>query len=83
VNGDDTVIVACGGAEIGDMQFLATFHCVDDGIIAWLARRERRRRVDNAAPLDVALPGNPLKRPKSCHIRGTSLAEKSRHSHND
>jgi hypothetical protein len=83
VNGDDTVIVACGGAEIGDMHLLTTVHCVDDRIIAWLARRERRRRVDNAAPQDVALPGNPLKRPKSCHIRGTSLAEKSRHPHND
>ena len=60
MNGDDTVIVACGGAEIGDMHLLATVHCVDDGISAWLARRERRRRVDNAAPQDVVLPVNRL-----------------------
>jgi hypothetical protein len=38
------VIVCYGGAKLTDKHLAATVHCVDDGIIGWLKRRERRRR---------------------------------------
>jgi hypothetical protein len=32
-----------GGAKPTDKHFAATVHCVDDEIIEWLERRERRK----------------------------------------
>jgi hypothetical protein len=39
-----TVIVCYGNAKPTDMHLASTIHCIDDEIIEWLARRERRRR---------------------------------------
>jgi hypothetical protein len=41
---DCDVIVCYGGATIYDKLLAAMVHCVDDEIIGWLQRRERRRR---------------------------------------
>jgi hypothetical protein len=43
---DDTVATTfcAGGATPDDEHLLATVHCVDDEIVAWLEQRERRRR---------------------------------------
>jgi hypothetical protein len=42
---DDCDVIAChGGAKPQDKHLASIVHCVDDEIIEWLARRERRRR---------------------------------------
>ena len=40
---DCDVIVCYGGAKPTDSHLASTVHCVDDEIIEWLRRRERRR----------------------------------------
>jgi hypothetical protein len=40
---DCDVITCYGGATIYDKHLASTVHCVDDEIIDWLQRRERRR----------------------------------------
>jgi hypothetical protein len=42
--GDGVVIVCGGGARPTDLHLASTIHCVDDEIIEWLERRERRGR---------------------------------------
>jgi hypothetical protein len=45
---DGTTIIFCGGgAKPGDTHLASTIHCVDDEIIEWVERRERRRRDRN------------------------------------
>jgi hypothetical protein len=40
---DCDFIVCCGGAKFTDRHLASPIHCVDDKIIEWLERRERRR----------------------------------------
>jgi hypothetical protein len=41
----DCDLIACyGGAKLTDKHLVSKVHCVDDGIIGWLERREQRRR---------------------------------------
>jgi hypothetical protein len=40
-----TEIIICGGnAKPEDTHLLSTVHCIDDEIIRWLERREKRKR---------------------------------------
>lgn len=41
---DADVVVCYGGAKPTDKHLLSRVHCVDDEIIGWLERRDRRRR---------------------------------------
>jgi hypothetical protein len=41
---DGDLIVCYGGAKPTDKHLASKIHCVDDEIIGWLKRRERRRR---------------------------------------
>jgi hypothetical protein len=41
---DCDVIVCYGGAKLADKHLASKIHCIDDRIIEWLQRRERRRR---------------------------------------
>jgi hypothetical protein len=41
---DCDVIVCYGNAKSTDKHAAATIHCIDDEVIEWLERRERRRR---------------------------------------
>jgi hypothetical protein len=43
-NTADDIIVAYGGAQPGDLHTLSTVRAIDDGIFAFLQRREGRRR---------------------------------------
>jgi hypothetical protein len=40
---DCDVIVCYGGAKLEDKHLACMIHCIDDGIIGWLQRREQRR----------------------------------------
>jgi hypothetical protein len=42
---DGDVLIAYGNARPTDTHLLATVHCMDDEIVAWLERRERRRKT--------------------------------------
>jgi hypothetical protein len=44
------VIVRYGGAGLFDKHLASTIHCVDDGIIGSLQRREQRRRAGAVMP---------------------------------
>ena len=41
---DCDVMVCYGNAKSTDKHAAATIHCIDDEVIEWLERRERRRR---------------------------------------
>ena len=40
---EGTVLRAYGGAKLSNTHLLSKVHCVDEEIITWLAKRERRR----------------------------------------
>ena len=47
---DCDLIVCYGGAKLTDKHLASKIHCVDDVIIGWLERRERRKRTINHHP---------------------------------
>jgi hypothetical protein len=51
---DADVIVCHGRAKLTDKHLASKIHCVDDGIIGWLKRRERRRRASHAVAIGEA-----------------------------
>jgi hypothetical protein len=55
---DGTAIACYGNAKPTDTQLASTIHCVDDEIIGWLKRRERRSK--NKSCLKAAPNSNPM-----------------------
>jgi hypothetical protein len=63
---DCDIIICGGGAKPTGNHLASTVHCVDEEIIGWLRRRERRRRdktasagPKTASPVSLSLHGEP------------------------
>ena len=54
MNDTDDILIASGGANPGDVHLLSIVRAVDEGIIGYLKRRERRRNRRNTMPIGLS-----------------------------